>query len=542
MRKIRVLYLLRLGAFFSFLCILMRFFIKYDFADPILLSLPFFTNGFLGGEMIFPGSHLALAIEDKGISSLLYPALVNVIFWLPIKKAYHSLYGIIWVEKWKTQGLIIIYCLNFIVTFPTIYFSSNRTKHCIIGLFISIAYYIYLKYSLKAIKKNDFLVYAEVNDCGDPIDRKKLLAIALIHFVAFFSMLVESSIKTDDARMMVEEIKIPGVFIKDISPDGERILLLKKQLDTERKQEKNHEMIMSDTKGECIWKKKGIKSEDFMGFLKENRYVYLVGRDNKKQELYDIKTGDMVRSFELEKYSAVGVKNIEFSKDDLFLSNTSWGSTIWNYDSGVKVVTYENFKGRNRLIWVDENSYILFRKYELNEFYNYGIEISLNIISPNGSLKNIKKSNITDDMKQKLDEVGFRTIFIKNIDENSICTVVGGGNSSFFSYLSYIDFWDVESENKIFSLVTGNEVLDIIFLPEKNRFIIVERMRNLIIENVRTRRIRVSFWNLKEKKREGIVFLKGIEENVKRDNFRVIKDATELAVLSDFSIKLWKID
>lgn len=209
---------------------------------------------------------------------------------------------------------------------------------------------------------------------------------------------------------------------------------------------------------------------------------------------------------------------------------------IWSYGDGNKIAVYSEPKSHYDLVWVDQNAYVVFRFYEvsLNSMIGYNMEVSLNTILLDGSVKEQSREKITYDMNEKRAKVGIGTRFIKNIDEKSICTVVGGNKVyGIFNYMSYMDFWDIEKERKLFSYSTGNEIMDTAFYPEKNQFIVIERMKDL--------RIRISFWDLKKRKRERMVFLNGIKDGSKKEHLKIVNGEKGFVELREIA-KFWMID
>ena len=98
---------LRIGAFLSFLFILGRHVFEYAYDSMILSNFPLFSVGIFTSFPMLSDSLYSNVLEKKRIGSLVYPLLVNLLLWLPVKKYFHSMYGFILVEKWKTQCMMI---------------------------------------------------------------------------------------------------------------------------------------------------------------------------------------------------------------------------------------------------------------------------------------------------------------------------------------------------------------------------------------------------------------------------------------------------
>lgn len=75
--------------------------------------------------------------------------------------------------------------------------------------------------------------------------------------------------------------------------------------------------------------------------------------------------------------------------------------------------------------------------------------------------------------------------------------------------------------------------MDTAFYPEKNQFIVIERMKDL--------RIRISFWDLKKRKRERMVFLNGIKDGSKKEHLKIVNGEKGFVELREIA-KFWMID
>lgn len=520
MEKKSVLDFLRFGAYISFLCIAGSLILDYEFTDPILISFPLFLSGF------------SPVLKEKESALLIYPLFVNVILWLPITKVYRSICGILWVEKWKAFFLIMQYICYSAISFI---FLPMEFRGSMWGLLISIIYYVCMRCSIKSLKKGTLFKNEKTNESIGG-KGKSLVAVITIHIIAFFSLVAQSQMGNYNVQEMDREIKIPEADIQDISDNGENILYLTSQPNLSSRGRKKYDVNVLNLENGFIWRRNGVEDGNCFKFSKDDKYVFIDAFDENKLEVYNLKTGDIVKEFDFKERRPSLLGNIELSKDDLFFSNAGRISVIWKYDNGERTAIYEDPKGYYELIWMNQNSYILFRKHEyvMDFFFQTGIEVKWNKILENGNIREELKEKIALDIRYNRNEVGVGNTFIRDIDEENICTVVAGRDpNGILNRVSYIDFWDVKNEKKLFSLCTGTEIIDIVFLPKKNQFIVIERMKN--------DDVRVGFWNLEEREKERNVFLRGIENNRKRKEIKVIKEGKEICELSS-KAKIWKID
>lgn len=292
-------------------------------------------------------------------------------------------------------------------------------------------------------------------------------------------------------------------------------------------QEESYAMGMFELKEGRLQKIEARNHGGVLKFSKEANYTFEVnlGTDSLEKKTFPIKS---------RKYPQI--EKVGFSKNNLFFFEAGRVCTIWDYESENKVAVYEDVDSTYDLIWLNENQYVLFRKYKKSGdgFGVHDIDITWNEILMDKSIKERTRKKIASYMVDKTEEVGLRNLFIKDIDEKTICTVVGGSpQNGIFAYENYIDFWDVETERKIFSLNTGNEMLDVVFLPEKSQFLIIERRKD--------HKVKVSFWDLKEKIKIRELFLAGVDMSAKRKDIEIINGGEEMIVLA-YSKKGWKLN
>lgn len=172
MRKIGVITSLRIGAFLCLLCITIWVISEYEFTNQVVMSFPLLS---VGAWAFFPLSLFSEGVGEKGIAALVYPLCVNVLLWLPMRKAYYNIYGFVWIEKWKAFFGMVGYGISLIVLI--FFFRSLILTICFWGFCISTLYYVYLRWCLKALEDEDFLSYAKVRDFRKDIDSEKVMLV-----------------------------------------------------------------------------------------------------------------------------------------------------------------------------------------------------------------------------------------------------------------------------------------------------------------------------------------------------------------------------
>lgn len=197
----------------------------YEFTNLVLSSFPLFLGG---GVTYFPLSYMSFPqyiLNYKGMTSLVFPFLVNLIFWLPIKRAYYSIYGIVLVEKWKAFFCMLMCGIGII---GSLFFYSYGLPGFFAGFSISLAYYIYLRYVLKAYKKENFMPSVEKEDTENR-DYQKIMLVLFIHMIALFYITLEYQYqaKVYEKQLPFYELCIPEAYVRDVSEDGRKVLFVK---------------------------------------------------------------------------------------------------------------------------------------------------------------------------------------------------------------------------------------------------------------------------------------------------------------------------
>lgn len=542
LKKFRAIDSLRIGALFSLLCILGRHVLEYECNDAILSNFPLFSIGIFTSFPMIAGSLYSNVMEEKRFGSLVYPLLVNVILWLPLRKKYHSIYGLILVEKWKTFCMVLISSILLIGNY--LLFSHGAGKY-FWGFMISEAYYIYLKRILKRFEKEKVVFNAEedtviVKHC------RRFLLVSLMHIVVFISLAMEYhyQVEMEEKQLPIQEIEIPkadaDTLIYDISPDGKRVLFQSTLSYFDSPGKSKYMISVYDLDQN---KTEGIKSNvytEFMQFSPINESIilsdYNAERKTELIKICELENENITKVFVFEENLFPQIQSLNFNKDATFLFNEGIPKTIWRYSDARRIVTYGDDKDAYDLAWVGEDAYILSRRYGSyrNASLWINVEVSWNEILEDGTIKRESKNEIGINMVAKINSLNYGNMFMKNINEKTLCIVVcGSDRKDIFNYKSYIDFWDVENERNLFSLTCENEVLDVVAFPEKNSFLIIEKMKN--------KKLRVSIWNLEKKKKEKEILLQGFKKDVKREKIKVIKQGEELVELGKF-VKIWKIN
>lgn len=343
--------------------------------------------------------------------------------------------------------------------------------------------------------------------------------------------------KREDMRPPIQEVKIEGGGIKDVAVYAEKILLLQTRDYTFSDKKEWYEVSVADLAGRKLWEKKYAEYPKYFNCLVDGKHV-LTEENGNGLKIYDIYTGERIRSFAFHEKDAFAIKNVAFSEDASYFSMKDEVFSIWEYGTGRRIAAYEKQDGLCALLWMGRNTYLLSKKSKsiMDSSHSDELAFTWNKILPDGNIEAVEKEQISDDVNCKIYKTERRNNLLKAIDEKSVCTVVDGhGRYGFFEYVSYMDPWDVENEAAVFSFTGGNEILDVVFLPERNQFILIEMMRN--------KSARVSFWNLETKQKERTVFLQGMKKNVRREKLRVIKGGEELVSFEEGgAVKVWRLD
>lgn len=541
MNRVRAIDSLRITALFCLLCVLGRHVFDYEFNSVILGNFPLFSIGVFTSFPVISNTLYSDVLEEKRIGSLLYPLLVNVLLWLPVRITYYSIYGVLLVEKWKTFCMVLISAILFIGANLLFVFGTEKYFW---GFLISAIYYIYLKQTLKNFEKEKDTIDIKNNDI-EVKNYQKFLVVSFIHIIVFISLVMEYHHQADmeQKELPIQEIRIPGTdgdtIVHDISLDKKKVLF-QTRLSYFDSPGKNKFMIsMLDLEKGEIWNKKSSEYINFLQISKEGKYVSFSERDEKKKverlKICELENGNIIREFEFEENLFPLIQKLDFSEEEIYLISKGMPVTIWRFSDEKRLISYKDNMGIYDSVWVGRDSYILSRRYEYykNSYLKDAVEINWNKIMGNGYIEVNKRNKIEIEIDNKINGFKYKDMFMKKIDKRSICTVIiGNDEEDILNCKSYIDFWDVEKETLLFSFTSGNEVLDVAFFPDENKFYIIERMKN--------QKLRVGIWNLKEKEKERYIFLRGFKTDIKREKIKLVKQGKEIIELGK-TIKVWKI-
>ena len=514
---------LRVGVLFIFLCSFVRLISDYDVTDDILISFP-----------MYPIFVFFDALKEKTIASILFPLFISIIFCFPIRKSYSSIYGILVIERIKTFFMIIGYTFVFIGA--TLFQRSYSGEEW--GLFISIVYFIWLQFGLKGFDRQDFLSYIGVKKTIDD-SGKSYIAVLMVNCIVYLVLAIELYICYNDARMPVCEIKIQDALVQDISSNGEYGLSITKKSSKETPLSKGDPEDKWETSLIDLIKRDSILIErsvaySTLKFARDDQYICMAESDHKgkKEDLVFYTKGmkEIKKMHQLKGGENASTRNFRFNYDGKYLLTIGWSASLWDYENGKCMV---NYKGIYDLVWMGNNSYIAFQSYDDLQ-KGYKVKISLNEILKDGCIQETVKPQMTHDIENKVRRLKKRDEFLREFDEKLVCVVTTGvAKNNFLNYESHIVFFDVEREKDIFSLSSGNEIVDVVFIPNTNRFLVIERMKN--------KKIRIGVWDLEKKKREKTIFLQGANEGSDRRHVKVIEGGGKLVVMGE-TTKIWSLE
>lgn len=517
LRDVSLMHYLRIAAFSSLFLIALRFFSDYEFSDEVLIAFPMFYS-------FFPG-----ALEDKRISSLFFPLLVNIILWCRMKEINNILYGILFVEKWKFCILVLWFS---ILLLGHLFFYPNSIGKNLCALFISIISYLSLNLAFESFKKSRS---SHINRDGkkDDISFKNLTGVLLVHVGIFFLFSIEGQLNIQNLISPSSEIKLPKEFqgdIKDVSLDGNKIIFVSN--------EEMNKLQVIDLIDDERYEITTSNRIDTARFLEDDTAV-VIGEgnipsreDNKLNyhlKIYNLETGEEVREYNIATYLGNLMLELGFSKNGDFFSGSGYFYKIWECKSRKCIISYSEKDVERELTWISPNTYMVVQR----NYWEDMIKVTWNRILKNRNVEKLTKNKMGEYLGKEMKDLYVKELFSRDIDGKYICVVTNGVPlNGLFHYRSNMSFWDVENENMIFSLSGNYQILDTVFLPESNKFLIMEKMKNSTI--------RISCWNLKTKEKEKLIYLKRKNRLNDGEKIKLRKNGEQVIEIKDV-IKIWDI-
>lgn len=527
MRDLNLIYVLR----FSFLAVLLTIYFSvvsdYEFSNDILYAFPMYS-------LVVPIKNL----REKNLIFLIYPILVNIILWIPLKKSYSSIYGMLYIEKWKTF-LVILWFLFILLT--TSLFGRVSDTNVIWGMIISGIYYCFLRYSLKCLRRDELLIHLSVEKKGLAIEWKKFSFIFGVHVFTLLCFILKYSFWSIEGNVPVYKVKLPEKFyrlVKDITSDGRKIISLTGDVMGPPSEEKSLRRIeVFDVEKEVEYTILNPGNIGFVKLFRNGKYIVysMVNEDVKKEELliYDFETGEKIDEYNILETSIPMIREVKFNEDGKLLFVDGGGKCILRRINGKVVYFFNGKDSEDEFIWLSKDEYIIYRSHiskGQQQFLHFKIMHDENI-------KVMPKTEISSDLERKYSKVWNAKIYIKPLNEKKICIITSGiPYVRWFNYYSDITFWDLECQTKIFSVNSSHEIINAIFIKEKKCLIVFERLKN--------GKVRMTFWNTDKREKERVIHIDDMGKYDGR-NIRLINDGDRIIDVGWMSrkeyVKTWDV-
>lgn len=193
------------------------------------------------------------------------------------------------------------------------------------------------------------------------------------------------------------------------------------------------------------------------------------------------------------------INRIAFSDDHQYVSTEGRGIAVWNYKNGKLIDFYNDYANEKRLIWLSDKTYIVMKIPDYDGT-NREKEIYIGEINDN-KIEKKAKERMTEDFRRKADGLYRVNIGMKRgVGKDVVAVIVSGRPiNGVLRQKGYLDIWNVKDEEKVFSLESNYQIIDIAFYANGERILILEEM----YKNKR----RITVWNMIEKKKEKCFYI-----------------------------------
>lgn len=513
----------------------------YEFSDGVLYGFPMFCFPYKG------------VIADKKVVALLFPLIMNIALWIPYKKSYSLIFGIWTVEKWKS---LLIAIASGIILVGSVMFMPVGSGEFFWNFFFAIGYFILLHYGLKEISGEEFIKRNQIEEKSQTIE-SKTRAAAVVYVVLVIAYIAEFSLQCYYTPLPSESTvnySVGGGIVTDISSDEKTLISYVDDRD------RNDDSKTPKGKFEV----RDMETGNVMHVLDQSNVVYgqygaddsqlivqKVNYDKKEGwfELYDIKTGEMIKDFPHVGELASTVNEIQYSTDKKYFAARERFITIWDYDEEKLLKKYNNFNYVEEFIWLDHNKYFVIQENierfpilpENQERWTKPVKwkAELGEITKDKDIKIIEKNKIAKIVGDKMAGLYYEDVYMESLKNEKVVAVVVRGipSNGWFRRRSYLLFWDVEKEEVIFSLDSNYDMNDIRVFPEENCFVVIEGIKS---DWAGRGRRKVTVWNLQTKKKEKTIIIRNKKGGRRR--YQKITQCGIKIIIFGKEVSIWKND
>lgn len=481
-RRVMIAFL-RLSAFGFLLGYMYLIFATVRFSSAVWIGLPvlWFT----------PGHY----------SWLIFPILFNVAVWRPRCYTYLFLKGILRIEKYR---LGIIFSLNVLIAIAGGIILDEVT----VAVKLSGGALLYVFIVQGVIKHEDIRSYFgwidEKEDLG--YSHKKYVYIFAIYLGVFAIGLGERGIAYSHYEDLVEQTQRSIYTLDDLS---------KVDIDTDKEMYlgtfssgsfKGDVGIYSLKTGEEI-KKLGIKEAWQSCFIPNSQDILVRKLDasgNGKSwhyEIVDMSTARekmrMVQTLHGEGFFSY---KLLFSSDGRYFATVGRGMSIWDCRDGKEITYLDSESYTETLAWTGDRTFLmveLLKREKDNDLDSSLRTVMQYRIVDNHETVRVEKKKITESLRQKVDNLRTKqrnATLEKGGEENTVLMMVSGElKSDYLSGRTYLEIWDTEKEELLFSLMLNERITAAQIHPDKKHLVVFEGNLN---DNMI-----ITYWDIKSQEK-----------------------------------------
>lgn len=503
-------------------------FSDYEFSEDFLDAFPM---------LYIPFNSM---LQSKKISAIVFPLIINIALWIPMKKSYSLLYGVLIVEKWKAfliAGGCIIIIFLMRISYP------NGAKQYFWSLGFSVGYFIVLHYFLKEMNGVKFLKYYEIEEKSKEVERK-VLATGLVYLLVIFFVIIEYRVQRAYIQPPLQvsaSHNIESGYITDVSSDQKKFIV---NYDDGNESKDSRQRVIGTYDIETGNLKRILDQKDsiYSQYGADDSQIIIQKADNERKDgwlsIYNA-SGEFLREFPRVSRLNVELYKINFSENKNYFATIGRVVTIWDAKAGALLKKYDDMEYEKYFVWLSGRDYMVVQKRveEMSGGDNWIVEVEH--VAEGGHIETTRKKKIEAFLQDKTNVLHKVEFLIKKVNEEGKAVFVISGTplNRILFHESQIMFVDVESEEMSVLCNSSYKIIQFGVFPDKNRMVTLEAMR---VDKFRGDRSRITFWNLATGEKEKIMVLDGLRESKNPEDIKILQDGDKIISLIK-GLNIWEI-
>lgn len=439
-------------------------------------------------------------------SWLILPVLINMALWIPRRCSYLFLKIILRIEKYR---LGVIFALSAFSAVTSPFVAGIILDGAVATARISGGALLYSLIVLYAIKHEELRGYFGWNEEWQDFKygHQKYVYIFVFCLGIFALGLLERGITSSYYEDLVEQTTRSMYALDDLS-----------KIDIAADKEmylgtfsngpfKGDVGIYSLRTGEEI-KKLGIKEAWASYFIPNSQDILIrileTAGDGKSWYWIIMNMNTMKEKMRMEQTlhgEGFFAYKLLFSNDGRYFATVGEGMSVWDCREGEEIAYWDSQISTETLAWTGEQTFLMValssqkNKNDLDSSLRAVMQYK---IADNQEAARTEKAKITASLRQKINELRKKKLNVrleKGSEENTVLMIVSGeSNSDYLSDRTYLEIWDTEKEELLFSLTLNGRITAAQIHPDKKRLVVFEGELedNMII----------TYWDIKSQAKE----------------------------------------